>query len=81
MSADELNPFRGMAMGLHNHVPDDECTDDCSFYPMPDLVTEEVVEPRLPLARKSFPAWAVFDAKGFLVTRLIREGGADEPVV
>ena len=27
------NPFMGMAMGLHNHTPDDECDDTCTFYP------------------------------------------------
>jgi hypothetical protein len=35
-----LNPFAGMAIGLHNHTPDDVCDDTCSFYP---AVSNEVI--------------------------------------
>lgn len=81
MSGDERNPFKGMAMGLHNHTANDECNETCSFYPAPEDAAEhepgkelatcpeviegEIVEPGSPRDRMFFADRAIFERLGF----------------
>lgn len=74
---DERNPFRGMAMGLHNHTANDECDETCSFYPAPaaelgkelaicpEVIEGEIVEPGSPRDRMFFADRAIFERLGF----------------